>query len=299
MCTRDLENILIAGNTIRNIGHAEVEYAYESAAIKLHGLRDSIVAHNKITNIRHAAGIWLDYNCGNSRVTGNEINDVMTLLGGIYIEANREPLWVDGNVIFDIDDVPGNDPPKDDFYGGNGISVDITDNCTVAHNTLFRIRGHAAIAIHIAQKERKIMRNATAMSRNNSIINNFIIDHDRALHLDRPLLSRVDGNAYGLRSARPPIDVFDYNRTATVLWHDWQEHYQQDRSGFHFPTTGKSSAVQWRAQQAPAMLPDTWQPWQDYAAPGSLSTTAWELATRKRGRRNRTCITTIDRPGFH
>ena len=277
--TRDMNDVLIAGNTISQIGHAGVEYAYESAAIKLHGLTDSIVKENSINDIHHAAGIWLDYNCGNSRVTGNHIHQVMTLLGGVYIEANREPIWVDGNLIYDVEDVPGNEPPKDDFYGGNGISVDISDNCVVAHNTLFRIRGYAAIAIHLAQKERKIMNKSTAMARGNQIINNLIFHTERVIHLDRPHLTTVNGNIYARSRPRPVMNIQDHDRTAAVLWQDWQEYYQHDLNGGYFINGPLTSHLRWNHQHQPLALPEQWQGWLDYPVPGSLNASAWQQAT--------------------
>ena len=269
--TGGLQNILVAGNTITNIGFAHIEYAYESAAIKLHGLQRSIVAHNYITDIEHAAGIWLDYDCGNSRVTGNEIHNLKSLLGGIYIEASRDPIWVDGNMIYDIHDVPGNDPPKDDFYGGNGISVDITDRCVVAHNTLFRIHGNAAIATHLAQKERRIMGRATSMGRDNAILNNLIIDDDLAVYVERPRLTKVDGNAYVSSHSNPPLEVEEHDRTASPLWQDWREIYEMDANGFRAPMAFiNERKLRWKGGKEKA-LPENWTGWEGYQKPGALS----------------------------
>ena len=273
--TGGLKDILVAGNTITKIGHSNVEYAYESAAIKLHGIRGSIVAYNHIHDIEHAAGIWLDYDCGNTRVTGNQIHTLMSLLGGIYIEANRDPIWVDGNLIYDIEDVPGNEPPKDDFYGGNGISVDITDRCVVAHNTLFRIDGNAGIATHLAQKERTIMGNATSSGRDNVIINNLIIDDDLAVYLERPALTKVDGNVYVTSRPTPPVSVEEYDRAALPIWQDWQEVYGKDASGFSAKMKWEDGdTLKWKSENLQE-VPDKWSAWGGYPNPGTLSKESW------------------------
>ena len=93
----------IVGNTVHHCGWQEGEFYWECAGIKLLVTRETLVAGNHIHDLTAAAGIWMDWDSQNSRVTGNLIHDLNSQQGGIFIEASRVPGIVDSNVIWKVD----------------------------------------------------------------------------------------------------------------------------------------------------------------------------------------------------
>lgn len=222
--TGGITNVLIEQNHLEAIGIRGVEHGAESAAIKLHRSKDTLIRRNVILGLRHASGVWLDFLCGNSRVSQNVIHDVETILAGIYIEANRETVMADGNVVSNLRDDPTNVPPKDDLAGGIGISVDISDRAVVAHNLIAPgPQGAWAVAVHHAQKLRPIEGGVIAV-RDNAVLHNIMLSTgSRRMLLHRPELTRVEGNAHGGSDAPTGFEVLEVGRTASYRFSDWQQ----------------------------------------------------------------------------
>ena len=80
--------ILVEDNEFSNLGWLGLEHVYEAAAIKMHAVHEALIRRNRIHGLRDCCGIWLDHSCGNNRVTDNRIFDLVTVLGGIYIEIS-------------------------------------------------------------------------------------------------------------------------------------------------------------------------------------------------------------------
>jgi len=149
---------LVENNHITRIGGMNLEHCYEAAGIKFHFAANALIRNNQIGHMKHACGIWMDYHNFNCRIHDNTIEDVRTVLGGIYIEANLgtdSTSWVDGNRISNIRDNPPNDPPKDGIQGGMGISVDVSEQICVLNNEVEDCE-HYGIACHRAQPDREI-----------------------------------------------------------------------------------------------------------------------------------------------
>ncbi len=225
--TGGIVGCLVEGNQFTRIGGLHLEHAYEMAAIKFHFARDTIIRGNAIRHLRDCCGIWLDYECGNCRVSGNLIADIETLLAGIYIEANLEPNLVDANVVTDMRDVAGNDPPKDGFAGGNGIVTDVCDHTRCERNLLVGIRGHFALAAVLAQKGR-VVGPRSAFCRGIAMRANLVIDSPKRMFLARTTGNAVDGNAY---AGKGWFGMEDGDRIAQVDLKAWREFFAFDRDG--------------------------------------------------------------------
>ncbi len=155
---RGLTDSLVEENEISYIGGMNLEHCYESAGIKFHFAENALVRRNRIRHMVHACGIWMDYHNLNCRIHENTIEEVRTVLGGIYVEANlgiERVSWVDGNRVSSVRDNPPNDPPKDGIQGGMGVSVDVSEQIYILENDI-RDCEYFGIACHRAQPDRDI-----------------------------------------------------------------------------------------------------------------------------------------------
>ncbi len=228
-----VDGSLIEDNCIEDLGDLDLEHVYEAAAIKLHGVRGALIRGNRLRHLRHCCGIWLDHCCVDNRISGNIIYDVATLLAGIYIEVSPEPNQADGNLLWNLRDVEGNDPPKDDTPGGLGIAGDMTDETRICDNLLIGIAGHAAISLYLAQKGR-LIKGATAMSRGHEVRGNCVVASPRRVFLARPGYSLCDGNIYAALSAYAGWGSFvtiDGDRQAAFDLAAWRRWWGYDLNG--------------------------------------------------------------------
>lgn len=93
------DNLLIEDNLFEHIGFRDVELAFESGAIKLHGSSNTLIRRNVLRHIKPAPGIWLDYmSSDNCRIVKNVFSDITTDRGGVYIEVSRNACRVDHNI---------------------------------------------------------------------------------------------------------------------------------------------------------------------------------------------------------
>ena len=209
-------------NHLSDIGWLDLEHLYEAAAIKLHFARDVLIAGNRIEHLRDCCGIWLDYHCGNNRVSRNRLDDIATLLAAIYIEASPGPHLIDGNIISRLRDVADNDPPKDGLAGGLGISIDVSDQVAIQHNLLIAIAGPAAIACHLAQGGRRVAQRSAACA-GMDLAGNLICASRTAILLDRQAHNRSRANLIAPVSGGP-IRLREADREARLdlaAWRRW------------------------------------------------------------------------------
>ena len=109
--------------------------------------------------MRGGAGIWLDWDAQNSRVTGNLIYDISTVQGAIFIEAAQARNLVDNNVMWNID--------------GEGVRLADSDDIVVAHNLFAHVSEEqifAKVATDRDLNDRKLT------STGNQIVNNIFVD---------------------------------------------------------------------------------------------------------------------------
>ena len=149
---------VVERNHLHDIGWQDVERYFECAGIKLLRTRDVLVRHNLIHDVESAAGIWLDWDNRHSRVTGNVVADVRhTILGGIFLEASRNPNLIDRNVVWGVD--------------GRAVNLSDTSNATVVHN-LF---GPAATAVSAHTVTDRSLDDEPLASTGNEIRHNLLV----------------------------------------------------------------------------------------------------------------------------
>ncbi len=91
--------LLIEDNVIRRSAWHDVERLYETAGIKTHNNVGCLVRRNRVEDVAHGPGIWLDWDNRNTRCSGNVVIGSASLHGGIFVEASQVPNLVDQNVV--------------------------------------------------------------------------------------------------------------------------------------------------------------------------------------------------------
>jgi hypothetical protein len=186
------DDCLIENNLLEHIGGRHIERLYETGGMKLHRAARTLIRGNVFRRVRHAPGLWLDYLCRNTRVTGNLFCDIESLKGAVYLEVAQEPNLIDRNVIWDIRMAPY--PPDGKFYG-HGINVDTGDESILAHNLIGNIqRGHG-IAVRLTQPRRQTA-GRVGLGRRHTIANNILVNCPERVILSRAEDNRCDGNVY-------------------------------------------------------------------------------------------------------
>jgi hypothetical protein len=190
MAVRDT---LIDSNLIEHVGDRDVELAWETGGIKLHATKNCLLIHNVIRHTVHAEAIWLDYENANTRVTGNVMGDTLeTLRGGIYLEASHEANMIDDNIIWKATEGAGGGSYNMPGHGGWGITVDGSDETTIAHN-LIGLTQDAAVKFR--NIEGRIVSGRGGTTRRNKVLNNIFFRCGKAIDLSNAD-NTADGNLY-------------------------------------------------------------------------------------------------------
>jgi hypothetical protein len=216
---------LVEYNTIEEVGWQNVEGMWESGGIKLHTTKSCLLRSNVIRRLRYAPGIWLDYGCANTRVTGNLIGDIQnTLRGGIYLEASHEPNMLDHNLIWNVSTGERSSAAGIGREGGWGVINDGSDEALIAHNLFGRCED---AAIKTRTVESRIVEGRGGTARWNQVLNNIFFRCGRSIDFSHRE-NKAEGNLY-VRG-----DGLNWISTPEVLRLDlpaWQKYLGFDKSG--------------------------------------------------------------------
>jgi len=91
--------IIVVNNKLYDNCWQDFEELMENAAVKLHHLRDSLIAGNYINQTTYGCGIWTDASCENLAIRENAVVNTKNNYGSIFLEASHEDLEVSRNVI--------------------------------------------------------------------------------------------------------------------------------------------------------------------------------------------------------
>jgi alpha-L-arabinofuranosidase len=172
----EVSHALVEGNDVTDCGWQDAEFHWEVAGIKLLVNRGTLVRNNHIAHLQGSAGIWLDWDNQNSRITGNVMHDINTVQGAVFIEASQSPNLVDNNVIWNIN--------------GEGVRLADTDQAIVAHNFFARVTEELVFAEVATDRS---LNGRRLSCTGNRIVNNVVVDQGK------PVLSG------------DPSNVADYN----------------------------------------------------------------------------------------
>ncbi|TVR11749.1 MAG: right-handed parallel beta-helix repeat-containing protein [Planctomycetota bacterium] len=214
-------------NTVHDCGWQDAEYYYECAGIKLLLTRHTLVAHNRISNLVGACGIWLDWDNIGSRVTGNVITDIVSLQGGIFIEASLHANRVDHNLIWGIDG-PG-------IFGGDSSSQ-IYDNNLIGHTSA------EAMSLY-CHTDRSVNKQPVACVDNQVCRNLFVcVPHHRSDEENNTFSDNV---------------YLSHRETAQCSWQSWQERGFDRDARFlrgHMQFDAAEYALSWQWDEAPTNM---------------------------------------------
>ena len=228
-----LDQILIENNTFENIGLLNIERNCESAGLKFHGPRNTLLRNNIFRHIHNASGIWYDIAAVNCRIVNNVFTDIETLFGGIFMEIHFEQNLIDHNIFWDIrndTEEDTTDPTPDQWAFGNGTAIrsDGNEKLIVAHNFFGRCTEHA-VSLNIYQDDR-IVSGRTGLSHSNKILNNMFFNTPNRIYLAWKYENMIDGNLYDSRDDQRGSFLLNYPRPPT--WQNlagWQEYFGFDR----------------------------------------------------------------------
>lgn len=178
---RGVRHSLFEDNLFEAIGYHNLERMWECAAIKFHFAEHCLIRRNIFRHIRHAAGIWLDVDNLNNRITGNVFADIETLQGGVFSELNYQRNLIDHNVFWNI--------------RGCGVLADGNEKIVVAHNLFGEFPDRQAVFCSLYQAARKSS-GRTSICRANQVLNNIIIRGPHRVAFARREQNVCDGNLY-------------------------------------------------------------------------------------------------------
>ncbi|MDD5706635.1 MAG: right-handed parallel beta-helix repeat-containing protein [Kiritimatiellae bacterium] len=126
-------HIAVIGNRFVDNCWQDFEDLQECAAVKLHHLRDSLIAENTIDTTSYGSGIWTDAACENLAIRENVVVNAKTMWGGIFVEASHENIEVSSNTVVGS---------KCNGGGGNGIYSHNCDNILNKRNIVLGCEGY-------------------------------------------------------------------------------------------------------------------------------------------------------------
>jgi hypothetical protein len=179
---------IVENNTVHDCCWQDGEEYYETAGIKLLSCFKTVVRNNHIYNMKAGHAIWMDWDNQYSRVSANNIHNIQTIQGAIYVEASRLPNMVDNNVIWEVD--------------GEGVCGHYSSELIIVHNLLGNISGSP---IETFERSDRKLNGQLLMSQKHIIKNNLIVNAGKPMVIMENAGSTVDYNLY-VTTREPHID---------------------------------------------------------------------------------------------
>jgi Right handed beta helix region len=217
------EGALIEDNLIEWCGWANVERAWEAAAVKFHRSHNMLFRRNVIRHIRHGNAVWFDTGAVNNRITANVFADVLSVASAVHMEMNLQANLIDNNIIWDVRNAePGT--PGQRGCAGSGLFDNASDKLTIAQNLIGRCDNSGIFTI--IREDRAGSGTATG----NKIYNNIFTKCGKSAIVFLSEKNEADGNLYtGL-----PVDFqgfFSDGEKQFVSLAAWREKFGWDKNG--------------------------------------------------------------------
>ena len=138
------EGLLVEGNFLTGNCWHDFLFNWESAAIKVHSVKNGLIRLNTITDTVYGDGIWTDWSNENERICYNFIfNTQKCSGGGIFIEASDVLNRADHNVIVGCRPYSFRKKPDEKWGGGNGIICQDSSEVLLDNNIILDAFGAA------------------------------------------------------------------------------------------------------------------------------------------------------------
>jgi hypothetical protein len=199
------EGILLEYNVLENNCWHDIEFNWESGAIKVHHIRNGLIRFNIVKNNGYGPGIWTDFGNRNERICGNVVLGVKsTIMGGIFVEASDVVNLVDHNVVYNTQCNRLGTQVERSSGGGHGIYEHDCDNLRVERNILLGAEG-SGVFLNYGNPIR-VCNGHGPMGSGHRVIENVIADCQRAIVF--PTENNFsDGNIIGFTKHIAPIQI--------------------------------------------------------------------------------------------
>lgn len=132
--------IIVMNNQFYDNCWQDFEEIMESAAIKLHHMRNSLIIDNYINKTTYGCGIWIDASNENVAIRGNTILHTNNNYGSIFVEASHEDIELSFNIIVDS--------RYHSVVGGNGIYSHNCDNILNDKNIILGCESYGILHLY-------------------------------------------------------------------------------------------------------------------------------------------------------
>jgi hypothetical protein len=222
------EGILLEYNVLENNCWHDIEFNWESGAIKVHGVEDGLIRFNIVKNNGYGPAIWTDFGNKNERICANVVlGGKSCIMGGIFVEASDVDNLVDHNIVYNTHCNHLGTLPQRTSGGGHGIYEHDSDNLRIERNILLGLEG-SGIFLNWGDPIR-VCNGHGPVGAGHRIIENIVTDCQRA-YVFPTERNFSDGNIIGYTKHIAPIQiernhvVYEMLDTRSArMFHEWEK----------------------------------------------------------------------------
>ena len=215
------EGLLIEGCKFYDNCYMDFEGLMENAALKIHRMKNSVIAHNYVSGAAYGHGIWADANNENLLVEGNVVLHTRQTQGSIFMEASKEIILLQHNVVVDS---KMNGHPN----GGCGLYSHSSENITTRRNISLGCE-NGGIVHHRGFGDVQRTDGGSGPTGFDFDTYENVVSHCQHWVTLGTSRCKVDGNIYGKSVERAPLRI-ERDKIHQDLKH-WQRHFGFDLNG--------------------------------------------------------------------
>lgn len=220
------EGFLVENNRFIDNCWWDYEDLMENAGVKIHRLKNSVVANNYINGTAFGSGIWTDAFNTNLLIEGNVVLHTGTQWGAIFMEASKDDLLMRHNIVVDTKKIKT-------LHGGDGLYSHTCEDVKTVRNISLGCEGsgighHSKEPLSQIQDIQRIDGGSGQSGNGFDTFENVVSDctHLVTLGSDR---CEVDGNIYGSHRLQAPLRI-ERPQVYEDLAH-WRKNFGFDLNG--------------------------------------------------------------------
>ena len=220
------EGFLIENNRFIDNCWWDYEDLMENAGVKIHRLKDSVIANNYVIGTAFGSGIWTDAFNTNLLIEGNVVLHTGTQWGAIFIEASKDDLLMRHNIVVDVKKIK---TP----HGGDGLYSHTSEDVRTVRNISLGCQGsgighHSREPLSQIQDIQRIDGGSGQTGNGFDTLENVVADCTHLVTLGSERC-KVDGNIYGSHRLQAPLRL-ERPQVFMDLAH-WRKNFDFDRNG--------------------------------------------------------------------